>query len=95
MSKITGTDIQNMISHWLKAPTFGYLGSDYGQDTKALLQRPQTSAEADEYIAKLRNDVQVLDTLPDGSINLYGVHSGPDRLDIVLEVAGTAFTIPG
>lgn len=93
MSKVTGTDVQSMIGHWLKTPVNGYLGSSYGQDTKALLQQPQATGEANAYIAKLRVDVPVLDLLPSNAVNLYGLHSGVDRLDIVLEVAGTAYEI--
>lgn len=93
MSKVTGTEIQKMVSHWLQVPVNGYLGSGYGQDTKALLQLPQASGEADAYIAKLRDDVPVLSVLPTNAVNLYGASSGVDRLDIVLEVAGTAFEL--
>ena len=37
---ITGTGIQAMVSDWLDTPVNGYLGSGYGSDTRALLQRP-------------------------------------------------------
>lgn len=94
MSDINGSDIQGMIGHWLETPVYGYLGSDYGQDIKALLQNPQASGQAEEYIAKLKDDVPILQVMPAGSVNLYGVQTPPDRLDLVLEVAGAAFTIP-
>lgn len=95
MSKITGSDIQGMVGHWLESPVNGYLGSPYGQDTKALLQRPQGDPSADEYIAKLKEDIAVLQIMPANSINLYGVQTPPDRLDIVLEVSGATFTLNG
>ena len=88
MSEITGNDIQAMIRHWLETPVNGYLGSSYGQDTKSLLQRPQSDGAADDYLDKLLGDVSVLQALPEGSANLYGIQSAPDRLDLVLEVAG-------
>jgi hypothetical protein len=94
MSEITGRDLQLMIGHWLEVPVEGYLGSDYGQDIKALLQNPQAAGQADEYIAKLKSDIPILQVMPPGTVNLYGVQTPPDRLDLVLEVAGTAFTIP-
>lgn len=93
MSKITGTDVQKMVGHWLQTPTNGYLGSDYGQDAKSLLQRPQHAGEADAYLAKLREDVPALSVLPVSAVNLYGVHHDVDKLDIMLEVAGSAFEI--
>ena len=87
--------MQKMVRHWLAVPTNGYLGSDYGQDAKALLHLPQSDSAADEFLKKLRDDVPILQALPPGSLNLYGVHSGPDRLDLVIEVAGSAISIPG
>jgi hypothetical protein len=93
MTTITGTDIHDMIRHQLQTPVNGYLGSGYGSDTKALLQRPQATGEADAYLAKLRSDVPILKALPSNSVNLYGASSGVDKLNIVLEVAGTPITI--
>jgi hypothetical protein len=94
MTKITGSDIQDMISeHWLQTPVNGYLGSSYGTDTKALLQRPENDGSADAYLNKLREDVPVVQILPPGSTNLFAAHDYPDKLRIVLEVAGTAFDI--
>lgn len=93
MSQITGNDVQGMVSHWLRAPVNGYLGSGYGQDAKSMLQRPLIDTGADEFIAKLRADVQILDALPDGAVNLYGVPKGVDRMDIVIDVAGSSFPV--
>jgi len=95
MATITGNDIQEMVGHWLKCPVGAYLGSDYGQDAKALLQRPQSDGAAEGFIQKLRTDVPVLQSLPDGSVNLYGVQTAPDRLDLMIEVAGQTIQIPG
>ncbi len=97
METITGTDIQQMVDHWLKTPVNGYLGSNYGQDLKALLQQPQLDGAADSVLAKLHTDVPVLQVLPAGSTNIYGVYgqnNQSDRMDIVIEVAGKAFEIP-
>lgn len=95
MEKITGTDIHSMARHWLNTPANGYLGSSYGQDIKALLQNPQAAGEADGVLQKLRTDVPILSVLPDGSVNLYGVQRAPDRLDLVIEVAGQAVEVGG
>lgn len=93
MAAITGHDVQEMVGHWLKSPVEGYLGSSYGQDAKSMLQNPQSSGVADQFIAKLRSDVQVIDALPAGATNLYGYQSDADKLNIVLEVAGRSFDI--
>lgn len=91
---ITGSDVQGMVGHWLQTPTNGYLGSDYGQDAKSLLQRPQNDGSADDFLDKLRVDVPIINDLPSGSTNLYGVQTAPDRLDLLIEVAGTLLQIP-
>ena len=95
MATITGNEIQGMVGHWLKTPVNGYLGSDYGQDVKALLQQPQTDGAPDAFLQKLRSDVTVLQALPTGSLNLYGVPSLPDRLDLIVEVAGQTIEVTG
>ena len=87
-NKVTGKEIQLMVGHWLQVPEGGYLGSRYGNNTKSLLQLPQNEGSADEYLDKLKEDVPILQALPDGTVNLYGIHTRPDRLDIAIEVAG-------
>jgi hypothetical protein len=94
MTKVTGKDIQDMVGeHWLRSPVNGYLGSSYGSDTKALLQRPEADGSADAYLNKLRLDVPVIQALPPGSANLFAVTEYPDKMKIVIEIAGTAFDI--
>lgn len=82
-----------MVTHWLGTPEGGYLGSTYGSNIKALLQRPQVDSGADEFIQKMKIDIPILNALPGDAINIFGVHSFPDRLDIVLEVYGNEFNI--
>ena len=94
-TQITGLDIQEMVQHWLQTPVYAYLGSDYGQDVKALLQKAQNDGKADEFIAKMKADLPVLQALTNGSVNIYAVTTGGDKLEIIIEVAGTAFTVGG
>ncbi|AEJ01306.1 hypothetical protein Nit79A3_1474 [Nitrosomonas sp. Is79A3] len=91
---ITGNDIQEMVSHWLQVPVNGYLGSSYGQDINSLLHRPQADGAPEALLEKLRADVPVLQALPSGAVNLYSVQTPPDRLGLVIEVAGQAITVP-
>ena len=93
MKTITGTEISEMVDHWLHTPVNGYLGSDYGQDAKSLLQRPHMEGAANGFLRKLREDVPVLDALPADAVALYGQPSGVDRLDIVLEVSGRTYNL--
>lgn len=90
----TGNDVQGMVRHWLNVPIGGYLGSDYGQDIKALLQLPQADGRADAFIQKMREDVPMLNAMPAGSVNIYAVQSAPDRTDLLIEVAGQAIQLP-
>lgn len=93
MATITGNTIQEMVGHWLNVPVGAYLGSDYGQDAKSLLQLPQSDGAADGFLRKLRSDVPALQSLPDGAVNLYGVRSAPDRLDLMIEIAGQTIQV--
>jgi hypothetical protein len=94
MTAINGTDIQAMVRHWLNTPMNAYLGSDYGQNINALLQQPQMDGAADAVLQKLLSDVPILKSLPAGSVNLYGMQTAPDRLDLVIEVAGQVIEVP-
>ncbi|MXS83967.1 hypothetical protein [Nitrosomonas oligotropha] len=94
MANITGNDIQGMVSHWTSTPENGYYGSDYGQDLNSLLHLPQANGSPDAVLQKLRSDVPALQILPSGSINLYSVQTPPDKLDLMLEVAGISITVP-
>lgn len=95
MATITGNEIQGMVRHWLNTPVGAYLGSDYGQDIKSLLQLAQSDGAPEAFLQKMRADIPALQALPDGSLNLYGVQSAPDRLDLFVEVAGQAIQVPG
>lgn len=87
-------DMQDMVSHWLKTPVNGYLGSDYGQDAKSMLQKPMTdSTQADAFIAKLRHDVPAIEAMPAGTVNLYHVDAQPDQRRIVISVGNALLNV--
>lgn len=95
MAQITGDDIQRMIRHWLMTPENGYLGSNYGSNVRALLQRPQIGDQrrVDAFLAKLRADVPVLQAMPGDALSVYAQPEGVDRLRIVLSVAGRDYDL--
>lgn len=96
MATITAKDIQDMAQHWLGTPAGSYLGSDYGSDGQSLLQKPNDWGDApDAFLQKLRDDVPVVQAMPAGAVNLYGVPAHPDRLDLFLEIAGQALEVQG
>ena len=84
-----------MVEHWLRTPVNGYLGSGYGQDLKAILQRPMADAKADEQVDKLRGDVPIIGALPAGSVNLYAADVGIDQKSLLVEIGGQVFQVPG
>lgn len=95
MAQITGDDIQRMIRHWLTTPENGYLGSGYGSNVRALLQRPQLADQrrVDAFLDKLRADVPVLQALPSGAVSIEAQPTGVDQLRIVLSVAGRVYDL--
>lgn len=96
MATITAHDIQGMAQHWLSTPVGSYLGSDYGCDGQSLLQKPNDLSDApDVFLQKLRADVPVVQAMPAGAVNLYGVPAHPDRLNLFLEIAGQALEVQG
>lgn len=95
-TKINGRDIQLMVRHWLETPPNGYLGSDYGSDTKTLLQKPfSDTSYFDAFKTKLRKDVPVLRALPSSMTNIGHRGTYPDKLEIAIEVAGQTIEIGG
>lgn len=88
MDKITATDLQGMVSHWIATPPNGYLGSGYGSPIKDMLQGAMRTGVADSLLDKLRVDVPLVGVLPSGALNLFAVDSGPDKREIFIEASG-------
>lgn len=77
-----------MISHQLDTPLNGYLGSDYGSIIPDLLQQPQRLGLADAVIKKIQKDVPLANALPRGSLNIYSVPDGADKMNIFIDANG-------
>lgn len=88
MDKITATELQGMVTHWVGTPPNGYLGSGYGADTLAMLQAPMRTGLADAFLTKLRADVPLVGALPPAALNLYAQDKGPDQRTIFIEASG-------
>lgn len=93
MATITGKQLSDMVRHWLDVPVEGYLGSDYGQDAKALLQRTMSDGDAEAFLQKMQRDIPLLKALPAGALNIYALPSGEDRKDLFIEVAGEVIQV--
>jgi len=88
MDKITATELQGMVSHWVATPPNGYLGSNYGADAHSMLQNPMRTGLADSFLNKLRNDVPLVGALPPGAVNMYAQDDGLDKRTIMIEASG-------
>lgn len=93
MATIPSQDFQDMVRHWIATPPNAYLGDSYGSNLAELLQNPFGTGIADAAIAKLRQDVPLAGALGGGQINLYAQENGPDRLDIVIQIAGQVLNL--
>jgi hypothetical protein len=82
---VNGREVTGMITHWLKTPVNGYLGSTYGSEIQSLLQDPQSAVKADSLFDKLKEDVEILQVLPDNAVNLYSEQSGFDTTRLFIE----------
>ena len=87
---ITADEVRRMVRHWLSTPPNGYLGSPYGSDPLALLQKPMSSGAGDAFLAKLLIDVPVLGAMPDGAVNLFfaDITGSNDRKKLIIQVLG-------
>jgi hypothetical protein len=88
MAKISTSDLQDMIRHWLETPVNGYLGSGYGSIVPDLLMQPQKTGKADAVLTKLRNDVPLAGALPSSALNIFMVQDGPDKKRLYIDAAG-------
>lgn len=86
---IVSEDIVRMVRHWLSTPPNGYLGSGYGCDPYALLQKPQSSGLADEFIDKMMVDLPILKQLPRGTVNVFFQNVGKDGKRLLIQVGET------
>ena len=84
-----------MVRHWLNTPMGAYLGSDYGSNIPDLLQLPFSDGLADTVIQKMRADIPILQSLPSGSVNIYGITTSPDKRELLIEVAGQLIGFDG
>lgn len=87
-NRITARDLSGMAEHWLRTPVNGYLGSSYGSEVKALLHTPMAAGLADGVLAKLRQDVPLIQAAPAGSVNLYAQDADFETKLLTLEIAG-------
>ena len=81
--EITNNDFAEMIYHWLDTPVYGYLGTDYGSDPKSLLQQPNNVGLADNFIAKLKRDIPILNEM---DVQVYLMPLDEDKSALVISL---------
>lgn len=94
MSIITAADVQDMVLHWLETPAESILGSGYGADIPSLLLQPLSGPVADAFLAKLRDDVPILQTLASDYVEMRVERLPPDKQIIYIDVAGSLIRLP-
>ncbi len=94
-NEITGEDVHGMAVHWLGCPVNGYLGSPYGADPQALLQKPLACGLGDAFVRKMEQDIPILQALPGGAVDVHfeNVSRTNDRKRLVLNVMGSLVSV--
>lgn len=94
---ITASRIMQMIGHWLGTPVGSYLGSTYGNPQMEILQKPMNAPGAgDAILAKMREDLPVLQALPAGAIDIFLIDDdGIDRRRLEVRVYQNSVSIDG
>ena len=92
-TKITAEDVAEMVEHCLSCPPNGYLGMDYGVDVEALVQTPMASGLADSIVAKIRQDIPLLQNAPADMVQIYSYDIDFDKKGIAVDVAGRGIEI--
>jgi hypothetical protein len=75
--KIDWLEIQGMISHWLRTPENGYLGSNYGYRDRIIriVQEPYNESSAQDIIVKMQQDIPALASQDVGVFWAVGEHN--------------------
>lgn len=80
MTKVTSKFIWQEIEHWINTLTNAYLGSNYGIDLKEYLQKPMGAFDGDEIIAKMRQDIPVLQAIDNNNLHIYFKKVSTDKI---------------
>ena len=79
-------DIKRMIEHWLATPPNGYVGVTYGRNPKELLNRPMDDDTANTLLQWMREDMSILKSLPEGSLNVVSTEVNFETKQFFIEI---------
>lgn len=83
---INAKDIEGMIDHWLRTKPNGYRGSSYGAPLEELRLNAQTASVANEFIAKMKRDIPILNQLSSDQFGVFFSNVGFETRRIALKV---------
>lgn len=83
---IDQTLVQGMIEHWLACEPNAYHGLSYGSDKQALLMQPLSNPIADQFMAKMKTDIAILQKLPSSVLSLEAENIGFDKKMIYIRL---------
>lgn len=84
---VDSQELTGMVEHWLGTPPNGYLGSSYGSEIRALLQKPNSAGLGDQFIDKMAEDIPLVGALPSGAVNVYFEQRDKESKRLLIEVA--------
>lgn len=90
---LTEVDIKPMIEHWLGTPPNGYYGLSYGADKMPLLMQPLSKPVADRFLAKLKEDISILQKLSGNQLYLYSENIGFEKKMIYIVLGETLIEV--
>lgn len=70
VSEVTADEVVDMVRHWLNTPPNRFYGSSYGISIKEMLQKPMSQSDADLIVQKMREDLPIIDLIPN-SVNVF------------------------
>lgn len=85
-NEVNGEEVQGMVGHWLGSPVNGYLGSGYGSDPLALIQKPMSAGLGDAFVQKMETDVPVIGALQGGAVNVYFENRNNSSKNLIVNV---------
>lgn len=86
------TQIEAMINHWLSTPAMGYRGVNYAHNPAEILLKPLTDDGANTLLRWMREDIPILQKIPQSDLNIYSKIAGHDKRDYFIAI--NEFVIP-
>ena len=92
-STIDAAELVDMIEHWLTIPANSLFATDYGHENHKLLLNYLSASVADEYLAKMKRDIPLLQRLPTNQLNIVSSTEGYSTRLISIQLAGVLIPI--